>query len=441
MNKENLIKILYDWNFWEKELPIGQKRPEYLDRLSQFLQNNKPIIITGARRSGKSILMRQLANDLIKNKKIAKNRILMINLEDPRFRELNSDLLQNIYETYQEFLNPQDRPYLFLDEIQEVKDWEKWVRVFHELSSGKIILSGSNANLLSSEIATVLTGRHLDITVFPLSFREFLSFHQLRIQTKADLITKEIKVKSLLRKYLNQGGFPETVENPNQKEILIAYFNDLIYKDLVRRYNLRQDEKMKTLLQFYFNNTASLITFNSIRKFIDLSTDTIEKFSSYFENIYLLSFLKRFSFKTKEQIKSPRKVYAIDNGLANAVGFSFSQNRRKMIENAVFSELKRQSVLDPQLELFYWKDDQHREVDFVVKNGQKINKLYQVCWEAENPKTREREIKSLLKGMEYFSMSEGYIISFEEESVQEIKNKRIKFIPLWKWLLNPNFVE
>ena len=434
MDKNEILKILEDWNFWKKTFDTGIPRVFYLEKLERMLSAEQIVAITGARRSGKSFIMRQLARKLIKEK-IDTNRILIINFEDPRFIGLDTKLLQQIYETYLEFLNPKDKPYIFLDEIQEVKGWEKWVRTMHELKKASIILSGSNAKLLSRELATLLTGRHLSITVFPLSFKEFLDFNNLRIKKELDLASKRIEIKSLLRNYLEFGSFPDVVLQREKKEILLAYFGDVSDKDLIRRYRIRKSEKLKNLIKFYLSNVSSLITFSSIEKSLKISADTIEKFSNYFETAYLAFFLKRFSFKVKEQEKSPRKVYAIDSGLANIIGFRFSQNLGKLAENIVFLELKRKRTSSPYLEFYYWKDERHREVDFVIKEKLKVKQLIQICWDIGDEKTRKREIESLTRAMREFKLKEGLVITEDYEDEERIENKKIKFIPLWKWLL------
>lgn len=333
-----MLKILEDWNFWKKDLEAGIARPFYLDRLKRFLATNQIMVIKGARRSGKSFIMRQLVKELVSAGTDKKN-ILMVNFEDPRFTELNTETLQQIYETYLEFLNPKGMPFVFLDEVQEVKGWEKWVRTLHELRKVQIIISGSNAKLLSKELATLLTGRHLDITTFPLSFREYMVFNNVSLKDKLDMVNKEIEIKGLLRKYLEFGSFPEVVLSTEKKEILLQFFEDVLDKDLIRRFKIRKPDKLKSLAKFYLSNASSLTTFSSIEKFLGASADTVEKFSGYLETAYLLFFLKRFSFKVKEQEKSPRKVYAIDTGLVNTIGFRFSENAGRLAENVVFLEL------------------------------------------------------------------------------------------------------
>lgn len=434
MDKNEIINILDDWNFWKKNLDSGVDRPSYLNRLHGFMKTKQIVVITGARRSGKSFIMRQLSKSLI-DKGVGKNEILMVNFEDPRFVELNARTLQKIYETYLEFLNPKGKPYIFLDEVQEVEEWEKWVRTIHELGKARVIVSGSNAKLLSKELSTLLTGRHLDLTIFPLSFGEFLDFNNVIIKDKLDIINRQIEIKRLFRRYLEFGAFPEVVLSEEKKQILLNYFEDILSKDLIKRFKIRKSERLKALAKFYLSNISSPATFNSIEKFLGLSADTVEKFSDYFETAYMLFFLKRFSFKVKQQEKSPRKVYAIDTGLANTTGFRFSQNLGKLAENIVLLELKRRQAIAPTWELFYWKDISHREVDFVIKEDLKVRQLIQVCWDVNLSDTRKREVQALYKAMKEFKLKAGLIITEDYEGEEKVEDKKIIYIPLWKWLI------
>ena len=195
MNKNEILEVLEDWNFWRKDQDTGFPRLQYLKQLQSLKDSNQIIVITGARRSGKSYLMRGFAKKLI-SEGISKDNILFVNFEDPRFHRLDTDLLQKIYETYLESLNPKGSIYIFLDEIQEIPEWEKWVRTMHELKKANLIISGSNARLLSRELSTLITGRHVDMTVFPLSFKEFLSFNNLEVNNSLDSVNKKIDIKS-----------------------------------------------------------------------------------------------------------------------------------------------------------------------------------------------------------------------------------------------------
>ena len=434
MTKHEIIQILDDWNFWNRDQKTGVSRPIYISRLESLFSSNQVITITGPRRAGKSFVMRQMAKQLI-NKGHNPKDIMHVNLEDPRFTESGVLFLEKIFETYREYISPQNTPILFLDKIQEIEGFEKWVRMMHELSKAKIIISGSNARILSRELGTLLTGRHLDMEVFPLSFREFLSFNNIALTNKMDLIGKESEIKGALRKYIEYGSFPEVALSEQKKEILLSYFEDVITKDLLRRFNIKKTQDLRAIAKHYLSNISTLSTFKSIERSLDMSITSVKSYTGYLEQAYLLFPLKRFSFKVKEQEKSPRKIYAIDTGLCNAVGFRFSENDGRLAENVVFVALKRKQNLNPDMELFYWKDVHHREVDFVIKDGLKVTNLIQVCWNVQDEKTKNRELRSLRKAMEELNVTNAAVITGEIEGEEKLHDNTVKLIPLWKWLL------
>jgi len=433
MNKNDIFRILADWNFWENSQETGFFRPVPAARLNELIKTGQIAVVTGPRRAGKSFILKQTARALIEAGTLKKD-VLFVNLEDPRFPALDVKLLTLIFETYTEFMAPGKKPYIFLDEIQEVEGWEKWVNYMRELGKARIIISGSNARLLSRELGTLLTGRHADLSLFPLSFGEFLAFKGCKVEGAAGLEGKKAELSKYLKEYLDFGAYPEVALSESKKTLLFAYYDDVVTRDLIRRYKIRKHEGLKSVIRFYMSNISSLTTFSSTEKFIRISADTIEKFSGYLEQSYLMFFLKRFSFKVKEQEKSPRKVYSVDTGLANAIGFRNSENAGRAAENAVFLALKRRQALDPGLELYYWKDEYHKEVDFVLKDKLKVVQLVQVCWNMDASKTREREIKNLLKAAAVFKGAELLVISEEREGEEKFGDKIIKYEPLWKWL-------
>jgi predicted AAA+ superfamily ATPase len=429
MRKDELLEILKDWNFWKQELDCGKERRDYLRKCLRFLETNVVVAIIGVRRSGKSYVMRRVVKNLI-GKGVERKNTLMVNFEDKRFAEFHPKLLDEIYETYLEFLKPDKRPFVFLDEIHNIPTWEKWVRTMHELGKAKIVVSGSSGKLLAGELATVLTGRHLDVSVFPLSFEEFLRFKNLEVKDELDLASKKIEIRRALNEYMEFGGFPEVVLSSEKKQLLLTYFDDILTKDIEKRYKLKKAEKLRALSRFYLTNISNPITFNSLKNYLNTTTNTIEKFSSYLEEANMLFFVKKFSFKVKEQEKSPRKVYSIDVGLANSIGFKFSQNAGKTAENVVAINLKKKEKEDPNTEIYYWKDVSGREVDFVVKEGLKVKQLIQVCYSTEN--FARREIKALLKASKELKCDNLLVITEDRED----EEKTIKYTPLWKWLLH-----
>ncbi|MBI2176276.1 ATP-binding protein [Candidatus Woesearchaeota archaeon] len=433
MDKSSLLEILEDWNFWKKEMETGVERTDYVEKCLRFLKTNVIVGVIGVRRSGKSYIMRQAIRKLIERGTDRKD-VLMVNFEDRRFADYHPKLLDEVYDTYLEVLKPGRSHFVILDEVQNVPEWERWVRTMHELGKAKIVVSGSSSKLLSGELATVLTGRHLDILVSPLSFKEFLRFKNIEIRNQVDIVASKVKIKTAFNEYVEFGGFPEVVLSEDKKQLLLTYFDDILTKDIERRYKLKETEKLRALTRFYFTNISNTITFNSIRKFLSTSTNTIEKFSSYLEEANILFFVKRFSFKVKEQEKAARKVYATDIGLANAVGFKSSQNIGKIAENIVAAEIKRRATTSGE-EVYYWQDYQKKEVDFVVKKGLKIRQLIQVSWDISEYKTKEREIKALHKASRELKCNNLLVITGGYEAEEAFAGKKISFLPLWKWVM------
>ncbi len=431
MRKDEILEILSDWNFWAKEIDIGIEREEYVKKLINLItKTNQIVCIAGVRRGGKSMLIRQIARglgDSVNN--------LIVNFEDERFLERNLKLLIDIYNTYLEKLKPEKKPFIFLDEVQDIPRWERFVRGMHERREANIMISGSSSKLLSAELATLLTGRHIIFFVYPLSFKEFLKFKNLSINSEFEILAKRIEIKRLLTEYLEFGGFPEVSLSSNKKRILTSYFETIITRDIVDRFEIREKDKLKIIAKYYLTNISSPITFNRISKFLSLPLTTVERFSDYLETANMIFFIKKFSYSSKEQEKSARKIYSIDTGISNAIGFRFIEKLGKIIENIVAIELKRRQSFNPSLEIYYWKDYQQREVDFVVKEGLKIKQLIQVCSDISNIETKERETKPLLKAMDEFKLKEGLIITEDIDSEEKIKDKKIIYKPVWKWLL------
>ena len=430
MEKAEIIEILEDWNFWTKEHDTGIIRQEYSKRIVELAKTEQIISITGVRRSGKSTIMLQYIKQLIDNK-IAPKNILYINFEDLRFRELDLELLNQIYETYLEHTQSDSKQYIFLDEVHKVKGWEKFARTMHELKKAHIFVSGSNTKLLSGKLATVLTGRHLDILIFPLDFKEFLSFKKIQIKSTGDLISKRYKIKSLLKEYIEYGGFPLICLKEPKKDLLQTYFEDIINKDILENHPITHVSKLKSLAKFYLTNIGRKISFNKISKFLNLSLDTIERYSYYLEESYMIYFIKKFSYSLKEQEKTMAVVYATDNGVRSLLGFTFSKDSGWLYQNTVANTLIKKYKKE---NIFYWQDQQQREVDFVVKEGIKIKQLIQVCYNL-NEENQKREIKALLKASKELKCKNLLVITGDKEGEKTIEKNNIKFIPLWKWLL------
>lgn len=425
------IEKLSEWNSWweNKELInelSGMPRERY-GLLINSIDIKEIIVITGIRRSGKSTLMYQMIKKLL-DRGINPKQILFVNFDD---KKLSKDSLDDIYETYRSALNPNEKAYIFLDEIHKREGWESWIRKKYDLKTNdKFIISGSCSYLLKKEYSALLTGRNLTFEVFPLSFEEFLGFNSIAINKenlKKSLFLEKTKINilGLLKKYLELGGFPEIVlkDEPFKTRLLEQYFDDILYKDIIDRYNLNS-QKTKDLALFLITNLASLISLRNLRNSLNIAYDSIKDYLSYFKEAYLFFTLEHFSYSLKEQKTLPSKIYCIDNGLRNAVSFKFSKDEGKLAENAVFLSLRRE-----EKNIFYWKSKQQEEIDFIVKN--KDNSLTAINV-SHSDEINDREVKSLNKFKKEFNKTKELIII--TKNVQK-KDKGIYYIPLWKWLL------
>jgi len=436
LDRERIIETLLLWNFWERDIDTGIPRDAYLDLIRKYLETDEIVAVTGVRRCGKSTILLQVFANLIKSK-VPKSSTLYVNFEDPAFFNfLTLELLDEIWQAYQDYLKPQGPVYLILDEIQKINGWEHWVRAKYDRKEKvKIFVTGSNAELLSSKYASVLTGRHLQISVAPLSFSEFLKFRGMEIgKDKLWQVRFKNDLTRMSREYLEVGGFPKIVLSHDEqlrRDLLSQYFNDILTKDVVERHQVKYVDKLKKLALFYSTNFTRLYSFNKVRKFADfsLSLDSIQRFSHYLEESFLLTFLPRFSFSLKNQMQAQRKIYLVDNGLRNAVAFKFSEDKGKLLENAVFGHLQRRNA-----EIYYFSEK--KEVDFVCKEGVKIKELINVCYNLDDKETLFREISALAEGMKYFSLKESMIIVLEGQEKEILEHgRRISVKPFYKWAL------
>lgn len=298
-----------------------------------------------------------------------------------------------------------------------------------------LLVSGSTSQLSSKELATLLTGRHLSLVVFPLNFKSFLEFKGIEIKNRLELLAKRIEIKRLLREYLEFGGFPEVVLKTEKRQILQNYYNDILTRDIAERFKIKEIDKLKALAKYYLTNISNTISFSSVKKFLNMPLRTVERFSYYLESCFLIFFVKVFSKSIKRQEKVPRKVYCIDCGIPNVMGLRFSENLGRLAENLVFLELIQEHFKNPLVEVYYWKDYSGKEVDFVIKSGLEVKQLIQVCWNVEDEKTREGDVIALLKAMDEFKLKEGLIITEDYEDKEMKDEKTIAYKPLWKWLL------
>ena len=399
--------------------------------INSFLKQREIIVITGVRRGGKSSLMKLLATDITEKYGVPRNNILHLNFEDERFTEFDVNDFDQVYEIFLEVYHPRGKNYFFLDEVQNVKGWERWVNRLYEFEDINIFVTGSNAAMLSPEISTTLTGRNRQLIIYPFSFNEFLSLRKYSLNEKSFYLReKRIELKQLFKEYLELGSFPEVLKI-RDITLLEQYFKDIIYRDIIARYSTRNIKEIKEMTLFLASNIGTVQSYKNLKEIIGVkSLNTIKNYLEILENVFLFFRVELFAYSVKKQIYNPSKIYSVDSALSNSVAFKFSENIGHIYENLVFMELKRRNK-----EIFYWKSKKNQEVDFVIKRGLKIEEAIQVCFSLAEKKVRDREIKGLLAAENELNVNNLVIITDDEEGEKEIEGTTINIIPLWKWLL------
>jgi len=436
MNKEMIKRVIKE----SQEFRFPKIVPRELEIP---LSSQKIISITGPRRSGKTYLLFLLMDKLI-SQAISPERIVYINFDDPRLLPFNARDIETILEGYRE-LYPEHRNeinFIFFDEIQNVKDWEIGIRRIHDIRGFNIFLTGSSSKLLSKEIATHLRGRAINFEILPFSFREILLAKGIKLDRNIIYSQERFTISKHLDDYLEIGGFPEIVleRNPDIKvRTLKEYLETMFFKDLVERYNIKNQPLVRELMRYLVTNTASLFSLNAFYKWIKqtypVTKRTLINYVASLEDIGLFFLVRKFSYSFKEQVQTPRKCYTVDNGVRNVYGFKFSEDKGKILENTVFLELKHRQAKKPLMEIFYWQDYKKREIDFVVMHGKNIKTLIQVCADVEDFRTKEREIASLVKVGKELKCKELLVITFDYEKEEIIDKRKVVFKPLWRWLV------
>jgi uncharacterized protein len=417
MLKDRLKEIMFDQN------EVFNSRKQLMDRdiqLDKYIATNLVVIISGIRRCGKSSLLYLIKEQM----KLDERQYLYFNFDDERiFAEVS--ILEDIFNLHVELYG--NEPILFLDEIQNIVNWEKFVNRMYEQGI-KIFVTGSNSKLLSSEISTSLTGRNKIIELFPFSFSEFLRF----IGSKYDLHRLTPKSKSILSKdfnhYFEYGGFPLVIKE-NDLEILNAYFQDILYRDIISRYRLTQINEIKQIGLYFASNIGKLFSYSTLQSISGLkSLNSIKNYLLYFEQSYLFFYLKKFDYSVKKQIMNSKKVYTIDPAFVHRLGFNFTENKGRILENIVFLELLRRGK-----EVYFHKGK--HECDFLVKEGLDIVEAIQVVYQLDAVNW-EREYRGLLEAFESYSIKSGLllIISMDEKFIPG--SEEVKVMPVWEWLLS-----
>ncbi|MEA2033532.1 MAG: ATP-binding protein [Euryarchaeota archaeon] len=434
---EIIRTILGEWK--------GRELPEVIERSVDLLDYShiepcKIIVITGFRRTGKTYLAYHLIKRLLEAEGKSREQVVYVNFEDERIpleTTFLTTLLPTIKKTHTEQLE-----FLFLDEIQNIPNWSRWLRRVYDTEKIRFFVTGSSSKMSSREIPTELRGRFLEVKIFPLSFREFLQFKDININEETVAYSEDEKAKLMgaLREYLEFGGMPEVVlaSEGEKSELIHSYYNTVVRRDIIERFKIRNEESLKALLRLLLNSTSYTISklYNNLKSLnYEVGKGTIQSYLSYIEDSYFIYSLPLFSFKIKNQLQYARKVYFIDTSFLNLLSARFTKNSGRLYENLVFIELKRRQANDPNLEIYYWRSAQKEEVDFVLKHGLKVEQLIQVCYDINDYDTKRRETKALLKASKELKCNNLFVITEDYDAFEEIKRKRIVYIPLWRWIL------
>ncbi|MGM5485306.1 MAG: ATP-binding protein [Nanobdellota archaeon] len=411
--------IIY-WNpWWKEKFDFNLKQREIFNEVDELIDIKEAVFFTGIRRSGKTSVMYHIISRLLK--KVPEENILYLNLDD---EVLQFKRLEDILQTYKKlFPDIKGKIYVFLDEIQNIDGWERWVKNKHDsFEDIKFFISGSKSHMLK-KTSSLLTGRMVEIEIYPLSFREFLDFKGYR---RLEILSEKHRMKKEFEEYMKYGGFPEIVlqENDRTKTLLLKeYYDSIKNKDILTYFDIKESGKFERMSLYMITNISRQMSVSKIAKTVGLSKSIAEKYLDYSEMMYLFLELNHYNYSIKKQVTMPRKIYTIDTGIFNATSFQFSSNIGRLLENLIFVELKRNGQ-----EIYYYTE--RNECDFVIKEGNNIVEALQICAEL-NEDNKERELKGLKETMESFGVN-GKIITYDQK--EEIEG--IEVIPAREFLLN-----
>jgi len=436
MDKKEILAILEDWNFWSKPFRESFVRKTYEAEVVHKASTNEIIFLKGVRRSGKSTILLNHIQNLIKED-IPKENILFVNLEDPRFAtSLSIELLEEIKQAYIYYMSPKDKPYIFLDEVQNIDGFEKWLLKEYELQTSHLFATGSNSKLLSKEIGSSLSGRYLDIQVSPLSFQEYLLFNNIVIEKPYDLISRHIEIERHFEQFMLYGGFPKVVLTDDvvlKEAELKSYFDSILLRDIVARYKLDNFRILEQLSIFLLSSISNAISITKVKNRLGVSHDLASRYMEYLENTYMIQSVPLFDWSLQKQHVNPKKIYSIDTGLSKRVSFEVGKRIGDMLENIVYLELKRRHS-----KIYYFKTSQGYEVDFLIKEYEKITHLVQVSHTLSDAKTKKRELRALVKASDELKHSDNIklsLLTMDASYEETVDDRTIEVLNILEWLL------
>lgn len=417
MLKDRLKEIVFD----QKESFNNKKQliPRDIE-LEKYITTEQIVIISGIRRCGKSSLMYLIKEQM----KLTDAEFCYFNFDDERILP-DSSIFEDLYNLHIELHGKE--PVLFLDEVQNIKLWEKFVNRMYE-NGVKIFVTGSNAKLLSSEISSSLTGRNKLIELYPFSFSEYIRYIQHYYNFEHITSKKRSLFIKDFNQYMELGGFPLIVKE-NDIELVNSYFQDILYRDIVARYRLSQVNEIRQIGLYFASNVGKIFSYSTLQEISGIkSTSSVKDYLHYYEKTYLFFYLKKFDYSVKKQMMNPKKAYIIDPAFAYRLGFNFSENKGRILENIVFLELLRR-----KMEVYYYSGK--KECDFLIKKGIHITEAIQVTFHLHH-ENYDREFQGLLEAVERFKLPYGLLLTYQSDENKNFpKNDKIKIIPVWKWLI------
>ena len=417
----------------EKELKTGVIRDLEISRLE-----GKATICIGVRRCGKSTYGYQLMEKLMKSG-VKRENILYINFFDNRLHNLDSESLSKVTEAYFSIYpeNKTEKIYCFFDEIQEVDGWESYVERILRTENCEVFITGSSAKMLSKEIATQMRGRALSWELFPFSFKEFLSFKGLEV--KKNYTTKErLMIQNAFSEYWESGGFPEVAGLKKDLRIKIhqEYFNAILFRDVVERYDISHPKALTDLAQWLIDNNSSLYSINKLTGYLkslgySVPKSSVSDYMEYFEDAFFLFTLKKYDSSLARKNMNPKKIYCVDHSFAASVSSGVLANTGHLLENLVFTSLRRKTS-----DLHYYKTQTGKEVDFIAKCNRSEVSLVQVSHSLSDTQTRKRELTSLGEAMKEMNLDHGTVVTTSEEETIDVESGTISVVPVWRFMLN-----
>jgi predicted AAA+ superfamily ATPase len=424
MDRDTLKEILLEQQELLQAKDTGVER-DCLAAARRYLQMPHIVVVSGLRRCGKSTLLLQIMRSLYKTP------VYYFNFEDERLSDFAAADFNVLHELFMELIGESE--VFFFDEVQNVPGWEAFARRMHD-AKRKLYITGSNASLLSKEIGTRLTGRYLGIELYPFSFSEYLRYKGVTAEPKTLAVASgRARMARHLGEYLYNGGLPDYVKY-GDRDILTNLYNDIIYRDVVARYDIKQARALRDLAMYLLSNPGTLASCNRLRSMLGLgSVNTVSSYLEYLENTFLIATVPLYTFSARRQAANPRKVYAVDNGMVRFASVQFSRNRGRFLENLVFLELKRR-----RKEVYYYRTAEGGEVDFVVKEGTKAGGLIQVALSLSAAQVRRRETAALVAAMKELKVKRGTVVTENDEETISVEGKTIRVVPVCRWLLGFN---